>query len=171
MFVLILFCFIYFVFFDDGLQMLEQSAGPRGWIIKILKKFWILNWHFIFCSTFTLEKNTNFQNLCCSFQGHDGCHHGHGGHSHSHGPRAAHLFGQLVKGGGGGGGGEQTLNLSQQPKKRITMDESGSWDIVTATQWVRAHCRGRTPRLPEEMGFDFSLDGILRFELIAECCD
>lgn len=74
-------------------------------------------------------------------QGHDGCHHGHGGHghshghSHSHGPRATHL-GPLVKGGGcgGGGGGEQTMNLSQQPKKRLAMDESGSWDVVTATQ-------------------------------------
>lgn len=69
---------------------------------------------------------------------HDSCHHGHGGHSHSshshsHGPRAAHLLGPMVK--GGGGGGEQTVNLSQQPKKRIMMDESGSWDIVTATQF------------------------------------
>ncbi|XP_060915639.1 putative palmitoyltransferase ZDHHC13 [Labrus mixtus] len=65
---------------------------------------------------------------------HDGCQHGHGGHSHSHGPRAAHPFmtgfhGQFGK------SSEQTMNLSQQPKKRSHMDDSSTWDIVKASQF------------------------------------
>lgn len=68
---------------------------------------------------------------------HDGCHHGH---SHSHGPRAAafggagHPFmpsfhGQFGK------STDQTMDLTQQPKKRSHMDDSSSWDIVKATQF------------------------------------
>ncbi|XP_029000626.1 putative palmitoyltransferase ZDHHC13 isoform X1 [Betta splendens] len=70
----------------------------------------------------------------------DSCHHGHGGHSHSHGPRAtafggmADAFapafsGQFVK------SADQTMELTQQPKKRSLMDDSSSWDIVKATQF------------------------------------
>ncbi|XP_017282200.1 putative palmitoyltransferase ZDHHC13 isoform X2 [Kryptolebias marmoratus] len=70
---------------------------------------------------------------------HDSCHHGHAGHSHSHGPRAAAFggmtnlympaYGQLGK------GVDQTMDISQQPKKRSHMDDSSSWDIVKATQF------------------------------------
>nr|XP_033488212.1 palmitoyltransferase ZDHHC13 [Epinephelus lanceolatus] len=65
---------------------------------------------------------------------HDGCQHGHGGHSHSHGPRAAHPFmtgfhGQFTK------NTDQAMDISQQPKRRSHMDDSGSWDIVKATQF------------------------------------
>lgn len=79
-----------------------------------------------------------------AFQGHshmrDSCHHEHAGHSHSHGPRAAafsgatNLFtpaygqlGKLI---------DPTMDICQQPKKRSHMDDSSSWDIVKATQWV-----------------------------------
>ncbi|XP_041846504.1 putative palmitoyltransferase ZDHHC13 isoform X1 [Melanotaenia boesemani] len=70
---------------------------------------------------------------------HNNCHHGHPGHSHSHGPRAAAFggmpqlytpaFGQLGK------TIDQTMDISQQPKKRSHMDDSSSWDIVKATQF------------------------------------
>ncbi|TNN58961.1 Palmitoyltransferase ZDHHC13 [Liparis tanakae] len=56
---------------------------------------------------------------------HDGgCQHGHTGHSHSHGPRAAPAF-----------AADQAMDISQQPKRRSHLDESGSWDIVKATQF------------------------------------
>uniref|UniRef100_A0A1A7WRS7 Palmitoyltransferase n=1 Tax=Iconisemion striatum TaxID=60296 RepID=A0A1A7WRS7_9TELE len=70
---------------------------------------------------------------------HDDCHHGHPGHSHSHGPRAAAfggmtnlympVYGQLAK------NSDQTMDISQQPKKRSLMDDSSSWDIIKATQF------------------------------------
>ncbi|KAF1393181.1 hypothetical protein PFLUV_G00035800 [Perca fluviatilis] len=64
---------------------------------------------------------------------HDSCSHGHPGHSHSHGPRAAHPFmtpfqGQFKN-------ADQAMDVSQQPKRRSHMDDSGSWDIVKATQF------------------------------------
>ncbi|XP_047194230.1 putative palmitoyltransferase ZDHHC13 [Hippoglossus stenolepis] len=68
----------------------------------------------------------------------DGCHHGHAGHSHSHGPRAAagsmpHPFAPAFQG-PFGKSADQTMDLTQQPKKRSHMDDSASWDIVKATQ-------------------------------------
>ncbi|XP_063738578.1 putative palmitoyltransferase ZDHHC13 [Eleginops maclovinus] len=65
---------------------------------------------------------------------HDSCNHGHAGHSHSHGPRAPHPFmtpfnGQFAN------KGDQAMDISQQPKRRSHMDDSGSWDIVKATQF------------------------------------
>ncbi|KAM6950189.1 putative palmitoyltransferase ZDHHC13 [Lycodopsis pacificus] len=64
-------------------------------------------------------------------QGHmnDSCNHGHSGHSHSHGPRAAHPFMAAFQ------SGDPELDISQQPKRRSHMDDSGSWDIVKATQF------------------------------------
>lgn len=69
----------------------------------------------------------------------DKCHHGHGGHSHSHGPRAA-AFGGMANPfmpafhGPFGKSADQTVELTQQPKKRSHMDDSSSWDIIKATQ-------------------------------------
>ncbi|XP_031704574.1 putative palmitoyltransferase ZDHHC13 isoform X1 [Anarrhichthys ocellatus] len=60
---------------------------------------------------------------------HDSCNHEHPGHSHSHGPRAAHPFMAAFQ------SGDQEMDISQQPKRRSHMDESGSWDIVKATQF------------------------------------
>ncbi|XP_037553633.1 putative palmitoyltransferase ZDHHC13 [Nematolebias whitei] len=70
---------------------------------------------------------------------HDNCHHGHTGHSHGHGPRVAAFggmtnlympaYGQLGK------NTDQTMDISQQPKKRSHMDDSSSLDIVKATQF------------------------------------
>lgn len=69
---------------------------------------------------------------------HDSCHHGHTGHSHSHGPRVTAFggmtnlympaYGQLGK------NTDQTMDISQQPKKRSHMDDNSSLDIVKATQ-------------------------------------
>uniref|UniRef100_A0A7N6BP62 Palmitoyltransferase n=1 Tax=Anabas testudineus TaxID=64144 RepID=A0A7N6BP62_ANATE len=70
----------------------------------------------------------------------DKCHHGHGGHSHSHGPRAA-AFGGMANPfmpafhGPFGKSADQTVELTQQPKKRSHMDDSSSWDIIKATQF------------------------------------
>ncbi|XP_029284597.1 putative palmitoyltransferase ZDHHC13 isoform X1 [Cottoperca gobio] len=82
---------------------------------------------------------------------HDSCNHGHQGHSHSHGPRAAHPFmtpfnGQFVK------SADQAMDISQQPKKRSHMDDSGSWDIVKATQFgILERCKELV-----EAGYDVS---------------
>uniref|UniRef100_A0A3P8RLJ4 Palmitoyltransferase n=1 Tax=Amphiprion percula TaxID=161767 RepID=A0A3P8RLJ4_AMPPE len=71
---------------------------------------------------------------------HDSCRHGHSGHSHSHGPRAA-AFGGMAPPfmpafyGQFGKGTDQSMDISQQPKKRSHMDDSSSWDIVKATQF------------------------------------
>lgn len=72
---------------------------------------------------------------------HESCQHGHGhaGHSHSHGPRAA-AFGGMANPfmpafhAQFGKSEDQTMDLTQQPKKRSHMDDSSSWDIVKATQ-------------------------------------
>ncbi|XP_058484866.1 putative palmitoyltransferase ZDHHC13 [Solea solea] len=70
----------------------------------------------------------------------DGCHHGHASHSHSHGPRAA-AFGGMAHPfmpafhGPFGKSTDETMELTQQPKKRSHMDDSSSWDIVKATQF------------------------------------
>ncbi|XP_078110001.1 putative palmitoyltransferase ZDHHC13 [Sander vitreus] len=85
---------------------------------------------------------------------HDSCSHGHPGHSHSHGPRAAHPFmtpfqGQFKN-------ADQAMDVSQQPKRRSHMDESGSWDIVKATQFgILERCKelveaGYDVRLPDK---------------------
>ncbi|KAK9542408.1 hypothetical protein VZT92_000273 [Zoarces viviparus] len=67
---------------------------------------------------------------------HDSCNHGHSGHSHSHGPRAAHPFMAAFQ------SGDQEMDISQQPKRRSHMDDSGSWDIVKATQFgILEHCK------------------------------
>ncbi|XP_077478614.1 putative palmitoyltransferase ZDHHC13 [Stigmatopora argus] len=86
---------------------------------------------------------------------HDSCHHGHSDHSHSHGPRAAAFsgmdlpfvpafheqFGNIA---------DDTMDLSQQPKKRSHLDDSSTWDIVKASQF------GNLDRCKElvEAGYD-----------------
>uniref|UniRef100_A0A3Q1F5H3 Palmitoyltransferase n=2 Tax=Acanthochromis polyacanthus TaxID=80966 RepID=A0A3Q1F5H3_9TELE len=70
----------------------------------------------------------------------DSCHHGHSGHSHSHGPRAA-AFGGMAPPfmpafyGQFGKSTDQTVDISQQPRRRSNMDDSSSWDIVKAAQF------------------------------------
>ncbi|XP_054468147.1 putative palmitoyltransferase ZDHHC13 [Anoplopoma fimbria] len=65
---------------------------------------------------------------------HDTCNHGHQGHSHSHGPRAAHPF-MTGFHGQSGNSADQAMDINQQPKRRSHLDDSGSWDIVKATQF------------------------------------
>ncbi|KAL6113521.1 zdhhc13 [Pungitius sinensis] len=72
----------------------------------------------------------------------DGCYHGNHGHSHSHGPRAANPFPKA-----------QAMDISQQPTRRSHTDDSGSWDIVKATQFgILERCKELV-----EAGYDVTL--------------
>ncbi|XP_055010858.1 putative palmitoyltransferase ZDHHC13 [Boleophthalmus pectinirostris] len=59
----------------------------------------------------------------------DGGLHVHGPHCHSHGPRSSAFSGGMMF------GSAPEKSTMEQPKKRSHLDESGSWDIVKATQF------------------------------------
>ncbi|XP_072320879.1 putative palmitoyltransferase ZDHHC13 [Eucyclogobius newberryi] len=72
----------------------------------------------------------------------ESCHHGHG--PHSHGPRSSAFSGAMMF------SSAHESSTMEQPKKRSLLEESGSWDIVKATQF------GELDRCKEliEAGYD-----------------
>ncbi|MEQ2183993.1 hypothetical protein GOODEAATRI_003507 [Goodea atripinnis] len=109
---------------------------------------------------------------------HDGCQHGHSGHSHSHGPRAAAFggmtnmyspaYGQMGK------GADPVMDISQQPKKRSQMDDSSSWDIVKATQYLNRSLAQHSEIRVQSAGIQqlFSLKAeitVRRFGILERC--